>query len=303
MNVEVDGRVVQVSSLDRVLWPETGTTKAELLEHYLEVAPLLLPHLVARPVTLHRFPNGVTGKHFFQTRTPPHPAWVRTVTLSYERTGKTFEAAIVDDLASLVWAVNLTTIELHPFLGHVHALDRPTAMVLDLDPGLPAGMLQACRVALLLREELGGPSYVKTSGGKGLHLLVPTSGVTYEDTKGVARQLARTLTARHPDLVVDRMTKSLRAGRVLVDWSQNDAGKSTVAPWSVRGLARPYVSAPLTWDEVEDVVRTGDPRPLLVEMKDLPQRIADHGDLFAPLIPSAATPSQGPVGPSPRSAR
>jgi len=285
VNVDLEGRVVQVSSLDRVLWPETGTTKAHLLEYYLQVAPLLLPHLADRPVTLHRYPTGVTGKHFFQTRTPPHPGWVRTVTLSYERTGKTFDAPVVDDLASLVWAVNLTTIEFHPFLATTGSLDRPTALVLDLDPGLPAGFVQACEVGLLLRTELaarGLPSYPKTSGGKGLHLFAPATG-TYDETKALARELARGLATRIPDLVVDRMTKSLRAGRVLVDWSQNDPGKSTVAPWSVRGLSRPTVSVPVTWEEVEAVVLSRDPRPLLIGLDDVPRRIDRYGDLFAPL--------------------
>ncbi len=190
--VEVEGRRLQVSSLDRVLWPATGTTKAELLEHYLTVAPLLLPHLADRPVTLHRYPEGVTRPHFFQTRTPPHPPWVRTVTLSYPRTGKTFEAPVVDDLPSLVWAVNLTTIELHPFLGRAADLASPTAMVLDLDPGPPAGLVEACRVALLLRaqlDDLGLAAWPKTSGSKGLHVLVPVSGTPYDRTKAVARRL------------------------------------------------------------------------------------------------------------------
>jgi bifunctional non-homologous end joining protein LigD len=285
VNVDVEGRVVHVSSLERVLWPQTGTTKAHLLEYYLQVAPLLLPHLADRPVTLHRYPTGVTGKHFFQTRTPPHPEWVRTVTLSYERTGKTFEAPVVDDLASLVWAVNLTTIEFHPFLARTGSLDRPTALVLDLDPGLPATIVRACEVGLLLRAELearGLAAYPKTSGGKGLHLFAPMSG-TYDETKAIARELARELAARVPDLVVDRMTKSLRTGRVLVDWSQNDPGKSTVAPWSVRGLSIPTVSAPVTWDEVEAVVLSRDPRTLLFGLDAIPSRIEAYGDLFAPL--------------------
>lgn len=287
MTVEVEGRRLQVSSLDRVIWPQTGTTKAHLLEHYLAVAPLLLPHLRDRPVTLHRFPAGVTGKHFFQTRTPPHPEWLRTVTLSYERTGKVFEAPVVDDLAGLVWAVNLTTVELHPFLGTVGALDRPTALVLDLDPGAPAGMLQACEVGLLLRAELdalGLVSYPKTSGGKGLHVLVPVQGATYDRTKALARQLATALAQRRPDLVVERMTKSLRQGRVLVDWSQNDPGKSTVAPWSARGHALPTVSVPVTWEEVEQVVASRDPRPLLFLLEDVPARLSQ--DLLAPMLAS-----------------
>jgi bifunctional non-homologous end joining protein LigD len=289
MTVEVDGRQLQVSSLDRVLWPATGTTKAELLEHYLAVAPQLLPHLIDRPLTLHRFPQGVGGPHFFQTRTPPHPPWLRTVTLSYPRTGKTFEAPVVDDTAGLVWAVNLTTIEFHPFLGTTEHLDAPSVMVLDLDPGPPAGLLEACRVGLLLRAELDTldvVSYPKTSGGKGLHVYVPVRGVTYERTKALARQLAGVLAARHPDLVVDRMTKSLRVGKVLVDWSQNDAGKSTVAPWSVRGQPFPTVSMPIVWEEVEEAVSARDPRRLTFTMTDVPHRVAEQGDLFAPVLTS-----------------
>jgi bifunctional non-homologous end joining protein LigD len=283
MSVEVEGRTLQVSSLDRVLWPATGTTKAHLLEHYLRVASRLLPHLRDRPLTLHRFSEGVQGKHFFQTRTPPHPPWLRTVTLSYPRTGKSFEAPVVDDLAGLVWAVNLTTIEVHPFLGTVDALDHPTAVVLDLDPGAPAGMVQACRVGLLLRDALaarGLRAYAKTSGGKGLHVYVPVREATYDDTKALARALAAGLTRSRPDLVVDRMTRSLRAGKVLVDWSQNDPGKSTVAPWSVRGHAAPTVSVPVAWGEVEQVAATGDPRPLWFTIDD----VADRPDLFAAML-------------------
>ena len=284
--VEVDGRRLQVSSLDRVLWPATGTTKAELLQHYLAVAPLLLPHLAGRPLTLHRFPQGVSGPHFFQTRTPPHPPWLRTATLSYPRTGKTFSAPVVDDLAGLVWAVNLTTVELHPFLGRLPDLARPTALVLDLDPGAPAGLLEACRVALLLRAELdalGLVSWPKTSGGKGLHVYVPVTGASYEQTKSLARRLARRLAEVHPDLVVERMTRSLRAGRVLVDWSQNDAGKSTVAPWSVRGQPVPTVSMPVDWDEVQDAVRRHFAAHLVFGLADVPRRAA-RGDGFAPVL-------------------
>ena len=287
MQLQIGDRAVQVSSLDRVLWPHTGTTKAELLDYYVRVAPVLLPHLADRPVTLHRYPTGLTGPHFFQTRTPPHPSWVRTVTLSYPRTGKTFEAPVVDDLAALVWAVNLATIEFHPFLGTVRELAAPTAMVLDLDPGPPAGMLEACTVALQLRRELatrGLSSYPKTSGGKGLHVYVPTTPTSYDATKGLARELARVLAARHPDQVVDRMAKALRGGRVFVDWSQNDPGKSTIAPWSVRGSSRPTVSAPVTWREVEEAVRTSDPQALLVTPADVPRRLDDQGDLFAEVL-------------------
>jgi bifunctional non-homologous end joining protein LigD len=287
MTVDVGGRTLQVSSLDRVLWPATGTTKAELLEHYLAAAPLLLPHVVGRPLTLRRFPQGVGGKHFFQTRTPPHPPWLRTVTLTYPRTGKTFESPVLDDLAGLVWAVNLTTIELHPFLGRVDDLGAPTALVLDLDPGPPAGLLAACRVALLLRDELdarGLASYPKTSGGKGLHVYVPVRGATYDATKALARRLAQELAAAHPDLVVERMTKALRVGKVLVDWSQNDPGKSTVAPWSVRAQLRPTASVPVAWEEVESAHRAGDERGLTFSLADVRRRMTEHGDLFDPVL-------------------
>jgi bifunctional non-homologous end joining protein LigD len=286
VEVEVEGRRLQVSSLDRVLWPATGTTKAELLEHYLTVAPLLLPHLTDRPITLHRYPQGVGGPHFFQTRTPPHPPWVRTVTLSYPRTGKAFEAPVVDDLPGLVWAVNLTTIELHPFLGRTGDLGASTALVLDLDPGPPAGLVEACRVGLLLRTELdalGLPSYAKTSGGKGLHVFVPVGGVTYDDTKPLARRLASSLVAAHPDLVVHRMTRLLRVGKVLVDWSQNDPGKSTVAPWSARGSSLPAVSVPVAWEEVEQAVSDRDSACLTFSLADAARRAVD-GDGFAPVL-------------------
>ena len=285
--VEVDGRVLRLSTLDRVLWPATGTTKAELVEHLVALAPHLLPHVADRPVTLHRFPEGVGGPHFFQTRTPPHPPWLRTVELSFPRTGKAFDVPVLDDVAALVWAANLTTLELHPFLAPTGTLDRPSYVVLDLDPGPPAGLLQACRVALLLRAELdalGLASYPKSSGLKGLHVFVPVEGATYDATKALARSLARLLAARHPDAVVDRMTRSLRTGRVLVDWSQNDPGKSTVAPYSPRAAAVPTVSTPVTWREVEAAVAAGEPARLVATLTTVHRRLGEHGDLFAPVL-------------------
>jgi bifunctional non-homologous end joining protein LigD len=287
MEVEIDGRILTLSSLDRVLWPRTGTTKADLLDYYLRISSTLVRHLRDRPLTLHRYPAGVGGPHFFQTRTPPHPPWLRTVTLSYRRTGKVFEAPVIDDTASMVWALNLTTIEFHPFLALTTALDTPTAMVLDLDPGPAAGMAQACEVALMLRarlEQRGLQSHPKSSGGKGLHVYVPLADATYEQTKCVARELARQLSTRRPDLVVDRMTKALRTGRVLVDWSQNDPGKSTVAAWSVRGSTTPTVSVPVTWDDIDAAARSGDVRPLVVSPAQALAAHDEHGDRFSPLL-------------------
>ena len=287
LDVRVGDRVLRLSSLDRVLWPGSGTTKAQLVEHLLATSEALLPHVADRPLTLRRFPEGVGGPSFFQTRTPPHPDWVRTVELSYERTGKAFDVPVLDDVAGLVWAANLTTLELHPFLAPTGRLDRPHAVVLDLDPGAPAGLLEACEVGLLLRtalEAAGLASYPKSSGGKGLHVYVPVEDEGYEQTKAFARGLARALTSARPDLVVATMTKRLRTGRVLVDWSQNDPGKSTVAAYSPRAGLVPTVSTPLTWREVEQAVRRRDPSALVASFDGIRARLADHGDLFAPVL-------------------
>jgi bifunctional non-homologous end joining protein LigD len=288
VTVAVDGREVRLSSLDRVLWPATGHTKADLLAYYTAVAPAMLPHLADRPVTLHRFPEGVGGPHFYQTRTPPRPEWVRAAVLHFERTGKTFETPIVDDLPSLVWATNLTTIELHPFLSAAGDFGRPTALVFDLDPGPPADLLDAARAALDVRAVLDGAglrSWPKTSGSKGIHVYVPlNTPVTYAGTKAYARAVARKLAAEQPDRFVDRMTRALRPGKVLVDWSQNDPGKSTVVAYSVRALRAPSVSVPVTWDEIDSAVTAGDPRPLVHGMAAALDRVNRLGDIFAPVL-------------------
>jgi bifunctional non-homologous end joining protein LigD len=280
-----DPRDVPVPTPDRVLWPATGTTKADLVEYLLAAAPALLPQVSGRPVTLHRFPEGVGGPHFFQTRVPPHPPWVRTATLAFPRTGKTFEVAVLDDAAGLVWAAGLSTLELHPYLAPADRLDSPAALVVDLDPGPPAGLLEACAVALDVRDvlvDLGLRPLVKTSGGKGVHVVVPLApGHSYAQTKGVARALAGLLTERRPDRVVDRMDRRLRHGRVLVDWSQNDPGKSTVAAYSPRGGPAPTVSTPVRWDELAAAVERGEPGRLVFGLADALRRLDTHGDLFA----------------------
>lgn len=286
--VEVGGRTVRVSSLDRAIWPAIGFTKAHLLDYYVRVAPALLPHLAGRPVTLHRYPEGVAGKHFFQTRTPPHPEWVATVRLSFPRTGKTFLAPVIDDLPSLVWAANLGTLEFHSFLARVEALAAPTALVFDLDPGPPAGLLDACRVALQVRAALdvaGLASVPKTSGGKGLHVFVPLNSATatYAATKALARSVAAAL-AQANERVTDRMDRALRPGRVFVDWSQNDPGKSTVAPYSLRGLRLPTVSTPLTWSEVGAACDARDARRLGFGPDEVLARVERYGDLFASVL-------------------
>jgi bifunctional non-homologous end joining protein LigD len=285
--LDVDGRRVRVSTLNRVLWPDELFTKAQLIDYYIAVAPVLLPHLRDRPLTLHRYPEGVYGEHFFQTRTPPHPSWVRTARMSFPRTGKSFDSVVVDDLPGLVWAANLATIEFHPFLGRTGNLDHPTALVFDLDPGPPVGLVEAAQVALRLHQifdELALAAFVKTSGGKGLHVVVPVGELhTYDDTKALARHIARVLTSEDPGHVTDRMTRAERQGKVFVDWSQNDPGKSTVAPYSLRAMRSPTVSTPMMLDELRELVE--DNRDALgFTPADALDRVERHGDLFAEVL-------------------
>jgi bifunctional non-homologous end joining protein LigD len=288
--LDVGGRAIRVSSLDRVLFPAIGFSKAELLDYYVRVAPVLLPHLAGHPVTLHRFPEGVGGPHFFQTRTPPHPDWVRTQRMYTFRSGKEVDAPVIDDLAGLVWAVNLSTIELHPFLGVVNDLEHPRTLVVDLDPGVPAGLRDACAVALdvgAALEALGLDAYAKTSGGKGVHVVVPLApGTPYGATKAVTRAIAATLARREPERVVDRMALARRAGRVFIDWSQNDQGKSTIAPYSVKALDVPTVATPVTWDEVDAVAagRAEESR-LWFTPREALDRVDRLGDLTTAVAP------------------
>jgi bifunctional non-homologous end joining protein LigD len=268
--LQIDGRDVALSSLDRLMFPASGFTKRDLVAYYLAVGPRLLPHVAGHPVTLRRFPSGLAGPDFFQSRAPSTPPWVCTTTLHFPRSGKTFEAVVIDDLASLMWAVNLSTVEFHPYLGCAAAVDRPTAAVFDLDPGHPAGLRECATVALALRDHLallGLASVAKTSGSVGLHVYVPLGGDdTYDESKALARAVAGVLRREAPDQVVDVMTRSARPGKVFIDWSQNDPGKSTVAPWSLRGFDPPTVSMPVTWPEVEVLAAGGDARSLVFDV-------------------------------------
>jgi len=286
VNVDVDGRAVRVTNLDRVLWPAVGVTKADLLRYYDAVAPVLLPHLVDHPITLHRFPEGVDGPHFFQTRAPSHPAWVRAVTLR-SPTDKVFDVVVIDDRAGLVWAANIGAIELHPYLGTADAFDQPEQVVFDLDPGPPAGLAACCTVALTVRDllgELGLVAFPKASGGKGVHLHVPVVDATFDETKAFARAVAELVARRLPELVVvSTMSKDVRAGRVYIDWGQNTPWKSTVAPWSVRGYHVPTVAMPLRWEQVERTAASGEPEGVLVLAADVPARLDRDGDPFAGL--------------------
>jgi bifunctional non-homologous end joining protein LigD len=285
VHVDVGGRVVELSSLDRPLWPKVGATKRDLVRYMSEHGELLLTHVRGHPLTLHRFPEGVGGPHFFQTRAPAHPSWVRAVRLTTPSAGKVLDVIVLDDAASLVWAANISAIELHPYLGTAEDFERPTQVVFDLDPGDPADLITCCDVALALREVLGAvglESWPKVSGAKGLHVHVPVDGDGgYERSRSFAQAVAELLARQLPDVVVTTMNRSKRSGKVFIDWTQNHPWKSTIAPYSLRGFDYPTVAAPVSWDEVERAATTRAMRPLLFLMRDMPARLDALGDLMA----------------------
>jgi bifunctional non-homologous end joining protein LigD len=287
--VDVGGRRLAIGNLDRVVFPRTGTTKGELLDYYVRVADAMLPHLRDRLLHMHRYPEGVEGPRFWQKGCPEHrPEWIPTAPVWSRDKGAAIEFCVVCELATLLWAVNIGSLELHTSLHVRSDLHRPTAIAFDLDPGPGAGLLECAEVALRVRDllaELGLRSHVKTSGGKGLQVYVALDGeATYAQTKPVARTVAEVLEAKTPDRVVSRMARSLRAGKVLIDWSQNTEHKSMVCAYSVRAKERPTVSTPLRWSEVEAAADGGDTGRLVFEMGDVLERVAAHGDLFAPVL-------------------
>jgi bifunctional non-homologous end joining protein LigD len=284
--VEVDGTRLTLSNLDKVLYPGHGFTKGEVIDYYARIAPAMLPHLTARPATRLRYPEGVDGQSFFEKNAPPHtPDWVRTVELPTPGGSRdSVRFVVIDDLATLVWTANLAALELHVpqwRVGPRGAAHDPDLLVFDLDPGAPADMDDAREVAGLLRALLdddGLESFPKTSGRKGLHLYVPIAETSDERTSAYAKEAAQRLEKDHRDLVVSRMEKKLRHGKVLVDWSQNNRHKTTVAPYSLRAGQEPYVSAPVTWDEIES---GGELRFRPDEVRD---RVERDGDLLAPIL-------------------
>jgi bifunctional non-homologous end joining protein LigD len=283
LGVVCEGRRLKLSNWDKVLFGAAGFTKGDLIAYYARIAPAVLPHLRDRALTLKRYPSGVEAQYFYEKQSPSHrPDWVDTA-----RVGDV-DYTLAQDRPTLVWLANLADVELHTSLSLARAPQRPTMMVFDLDPGAPAGLLQCAEVALVLRglfEQLRLQCAVKTSGSKGLQVYVPLNGeVTYAQTKPFARRVAELLESRLPELVVSRMTKRLRAGKVLVDWSQNDAHKTTVTVYSVRARERPTVSTPLRWDEVQRVRADGDAAALSFETDQVLARVAQHGDLFAPVL-------------------
>jgi bifunctional non-homologous end joining protein LigD len=287
--VDVAGRRIVLKNLAKVFYPESGFTKGDVVDYYVRIAPLLLPHLRGRPLTLKRYPEGVGGPFFYEKRCPRHrPDWFHTAEVWSEGNRENIRYCVVDDVASLVWLASIADLELHPSLSRAGAMEHPTALAFDLDPGPPADVLTCCQVALLLRsllDALGLACFPKTSGSKGLQVYVPLDGrATYDETKPFAHAVARVLEARHPALVVSVMTKSLRAGKVLVDWSQNDAKKTTVSAYSLRARPRPTVSTPVRWEEVERAARTRRAASLTFEARDVLRRAERHGDLFAPVL-------------------
>ena len=280
--VEVDGRRLQLSNWDKVLFPDAGFTKGDLIEYYAWVAPAVLPHVRGRALTLKRYPNGVQEPYFYEKQSPSHrPDWVATASIGG------VDYTVVEERATLVWLANLADVELHTSLALAIGPQSPTLLVFDLDPGPPAGIVECCEVAVVLRgmfDALDLVACAKTSGSKGLQVYVPLGdeSVTYKKTKSLARRIAELLEGRMPELVVSRMTKRLRAGRVLVDWSQNDAHKTTVTAYSVRALAKPGVSTPISWEEVESCRRRRDGSSLVFTPEQVRARVGELGDLFAP---------------------
>jgi bifunctional non-homologous end joining protein LigD len=282
--IEVEGRSLKLSNLDKVLYPAAGFTKAEVLDYYARVAPTLLPHLGDRALTLRRFPDGIQGNSFYEKSCPRYrPDWVGVHRVTGEDGAIDF--CRIDSLAALTWVVNLAVLELHTSMARAADPDSPTMVVFDLDPGPPAAVLDCARVALWIRrvlDDLGLVSLVKTSGSKGLQSYVPLNApATYERTAGFARTLAQLLERQEPDRVVSVQRKDLRRGKVLVDWSQNARHKTTVCAYSLRARERPTVSTPVSWDEVEAALDAGDPARLSFEAGEVLRRIDCRGDLFA----------------------
>jgi len=284
--VEVDGRRLSLTNLDKVFYPKAGFSKADLIHYYVQIAPYLLPHLHDRAITMKRYPDGVDGEYFYEKEAPTHrPDWVQTTKVA-KGSGASINYCMINDLPSLVWIANLADLELHTFLHQAPDDDRPTMMAFDLDPGPPADILLCCEVGLYLKsifDELGLQCFAKTSGSKGLQVYVPLNTPTaYEKTKTFSRTLAERLEEEHPDEVVSNMKKSAREGKVFIDWSQNDDHKTTVSVYSLRAKEQPTVSTPVFWEEVAQSIKTK--RPLSFTSDEVLARAEKHGDIFAPVL-------------------
>ncbi|HEY6347813.1 MAG TPA: non-homologous end-joining DNA ligase [Candidatus Angelobacter sp.] len=314
--IEIEGRQIKLSNLDKVLYPKAGFTKGQVIDYYIRVAPALLPHLAGRPLTMKRYPEGVEGMFFYEKNCPSYrPDWVKTARIWSQGNKRFMYYCVVDELPTLVWMANLADLELHTSLSIAPEMQCPTVIAFDLDPGPPAGMVQCCRVALWVREifaEFGMQAFPKTSGSKGLQVYVPlNTNVTYAQTKPFAHAIARLLEDRHHDCVVSDMKKSLRTNKVLVDWSQNDVHKTTICVYSLRAKEQPTASTPVTWKEVESCLKKDDPEDLLFTSSQTLERVEKMRDLFEPVLklkqklpePESLAKLEGSRAPAPKTAK
>jgi bifunctional non-homologous end joining protein LigD len=287
--VDIGGRRLKLTNLEKIFYPSTGFTKGQTIDYYARIAPVLVPHLTNKPLTLKRYPNGVNEEPFFEKNATKHrPDWVKTVPIWSEGNRRDVNYILCNDLATLVWVANLASIELHPSLSLADEIMCPRSIVFDLDPGPPANIIQCCQVAFWLRaifDHFALQSFPKTSGSKGMQIYVPlNTNTSYDETKPFAHALARLLENEHRDLVVSDMKKAIRTNKVFVDWSQNDEHKTTVSVYSLRARERPTVSTPITWEEVERALSKKDPKLLVFETHQTLERVEKLGDLFAPLL-------------------
>ena len=284
----VEDRKIQVSNLDKILYPKVGFTKGQVIDYYIRVASVFLPHLKDRPLTMKRYPDGVEGEFFYEKNCPDHrPKWVQTARVWSESNDRIMNYCLVNDLPTLVWAANLADLELHTSLSRKNKIERPTMMVFDLDPGPPANIAQCSQVGLWLRDLLGQmklKSFAKTSGSKGLQIYVPlNTAVTYDKTKNLSLALAQYLEREHADLVTSNMSKAVRKGKVFVDWSQNDEHKTTICVYSLRAREEPTVSTPVAWNEVENSLKKKNADLLRFRSDQVLARVEKRGDLFEPV--------------------
>ncbi len=287
--VEIGGRRLKLTNLDKVLYPATGFTKGQIIDYYARIAPVLVPHLKHRPLTLKRYPGGVDQQYFFEKNATKHrPDWVQTAPIWSEGNRRDVNYILANDLPTLVWIANLAGIELHPSLSYANDIMCPRQLVFDLDPGPPANIVQCCQVAMWLRaifEHFQLQSFPKTSGSKGLQIYVPlNTKTTYDETKPFAHAIARLLENEHRDLVVSDMRKAIRTNKVFVDWSQNDEHKTTISVYSLRARERPTISTPVTWEEVEKALKKKDAGLLVYESHQTLERVEKMGDLFVPVL-------------------
>src|SRR5256714_2272569 len=284
----VDGRKLPVSNLNKVLYPKVGFTKGQVIDYYIRIAPVLLPHLRDRPLTMKRYPNGVDAEFFYEKNCPSHrPKWVQTAKVWSEGNNRIMHYCLAQDLPTLVWAANLADLELHTSLATKKDVARPTTIVFDLDPGAPSDIVQCCQVGLWLRNLLTKmklKAFAKTSGSKGLQVYVPlNTSPTFDQTKDLSRSLAQHLEGEHGNLVTSNMSKALRKGKVFVDWSQNAEHKPTICVYSLRAKEEPTVSTPVTWNEVENCLKKKKSELLKFRSDQVLGRVEKLGDLFEPV--------------------